>query len=153
MSSPTSRFRRPPNPVTQSAFRRQVRVEVYLPIGLALLAMVLLVAVVMSIGYGSAGAWADTALVLLAIPLAVLLLVLTAALAGGIYLMVRLIRVVPTVTGGLQEGVDRVAGAVRQGSDVAVRPILIPAGIAAALGEVGRSLRYVFSAERGKRHE
>jgi hypothetical protein len=147
MSSSLRRFRRPPNPVTQAAFRRQVRLEVYLPITLAVLVLALLVGVVVVVGVGSAGAWADMALVLLAVPLAVLLVVLTAALGGGIYLMVRLIREVPSVTSGLQDGADRLAGAVRRGSDAAVQPILAPAGVAAALAEVGRSLRSIFRAE------
>jgi membrane protein implicated in regulation of membrane protease activity len=124
-----------------------VRLEVYLPITLAVLVLALLVGVVVVVGVGSAGAWADMALVLLAVPLAVLLVVLTAALGGGIYLMVRLIREVPSVTSGLQDGADRLAGAVRRGSDAAVQPILAPAGVAAALAEVGRSLRSIFRAE------
>jgi membrane protein implicated in regulation of membrane protease activity len=124
-----------------------VRLEVYLPITLTVLVLALLVAAVVVVGVGSAGAWADMALVLLAVPLAVLLVVLTAALGGGIYLMVRLIREVPSVTSGLQDGADRLAGAVRRGSDAAVQPILAPAGVAAALAEVGRSLRSIFRAE------
>ena len=140
-------FRRPPNPVTQAAFRRQVRLEVYLPIGLTVLTMIILAAVVVAIGYGTKGAWADTALIFLAVPLGVLLVVLTAVLGGAIYLMVRLIREIPPVTGGLQEGVDRISQGVRQGSDAAVRPILAPSGIAAALGEVSRSLRTILRGE------
>jgi hypothetical protein len=92
MSSSLGRFRRPPNPVTQAAFRRQVRREVYLPIALTVLAIVLLVAVVIVVGYGTRSAWADMALVLLAVPVALLLVVLTAVLAGAIYLMLLLIR-------------------------------------------------------------
>jgi hypothetical protein len=51
------------------------------------------------------------------------------------------------VTGGLQEGVDRVAGAIQRGSDVAVRPVIGPSGVAAALGEVGRAVRSIFRGE------
>jgi hypothetical protein len=147
MSSSLGRFRRPPNPVTQAAFRRQVRREIYLPIGLAVLAISLLIAAVILVGYGTASAWADMALVLLAVPLAFLLVLMAAVLGAAIYLMLLLIREVPTVTSTLQEGADRLEGAVRRGSDAAVRPVLAPAGVAAAIGELGRSLRSIFRSE------
>ena len=147
MSSSFGRFRRPPNPVTRAAFRRQVRREVYLPIALAVLAILLLVTVVIFVQYGTSSAWADMALVLLAVPVAILLVVLTAVLGGAIYLMLLLIREVPTVTSTLQDGADRLEGAVRRGSDAAVQPILAPAGVAAALAELGRSVRSIFRAE------
>jgi membrane protein implicated in regulation of membrane protease activity len=147
MSSSLGRFRRPPNPVTQAAFRRQVRLEIYLPIALTVLAILLLMAVVILVSFGTASSWADVALVLLAGPLAILLVVLTAVLGGAIYLMLLLIREVPTVTSTLQEEAGRLEGAVRRGSDAAVQSILAPAGVAAALGELGRSLRSIFRSE------
>ena len=147
MSSSLDRFRRPPNPVTQAAFRRQVRREIYLPIALAVLGIIALIAIVISIGYGTASAWADVALVLLAVPLAVVLVLVMAALVGGIYLIVVLIREVPPVTSGLQDGADRLAGAVRRGSDAAVRPVIAPAGVAAAVAEAARAVRSIFRAE------
>ena len=147
MSSSLGRFRRPPNPVTQAAFRRQVRREVYLPIALTVLAIVLLVGIVIVVGYGTGSAWADMALVLLAVPVAVLLVALTAVLGGAIYLMLILIREVPPLTSALQDGADRLEGAVRRGGDAAVQPILAPSGLAAALAEVGRSLRSIFRSE------
>ncbi|HMK09047.1 MAG TPA: hypothetical protein VK449_08480 [Anaerolineales bacterium] len=151
MSSPYRGFRRPPNPVTQAAFRRQVRLEIYLPIGLTLLGLIILVAVVIALGYGSASSWADAALVFLSVPLALLLLVVTAALAGAIYLMVRLIREIPPVTSTLQDGAGRLAGAVHRGSEVAVQPVIIPSAVAAALAEAGRSLRALFRADEAEK--
>jgi hypothetical protein len=124
-----------------------VRREIYLPIALTVLAIIIGVTAVVVAGYGTASSWADMALVLLAVPLAVLLVVLTAVLAGGIYLMFVLIREVPPVTSALQDGAERLKGAVRRGSDVAVQPILAPAGLAAAIAEAGRGLRSIFRAE------
>jgi len=147
MSSSLDGFRRPPNPVTQAAFRRQVRLEIYLPLGLALLAVAILVAVAVGLSYGTRSSWADVALVILAVPLALMLLLLTVALGAGVYAMVLLIREVPPVTSGLQASADRLAAAARRGSDAAVKPVMIPSGIAAALAEVGRSVRTIFRAE------
>ena len=147
MSSSLGRFRRSPNPVTQAAFRRQVRREVYLPIAMTVLAIVLLVAVVIVVAYGTASAWADMALVLLAVPVAVLLVGLTAVLGAAIYLMLLLIREVPPLTSALQDGAERLEGAVRRGCDAAVQPIFAPAGLAAGLAVLGRSLRSIFRSE------
>jgi hypothetical protein len=102
---------------------------------------------VIAISYGTRSSWADVALVLLAVPLAIVLVLLTAALGGGIYLILVLIREVPTVTSGLQDGADRVAGAVRRGSDIAVQPVIAPAGVAAAVAEAVRAIRSIFRAE------
>jgi membrane protein implicated in regulation of membrane protease activity len=133
--------------VTQAAFRRQVRLEIYLPLGIALLTLAVLVAISVILGVGTASAWADIALVLVAAPLALLLVVLTAVLAGAIYLLVRLIREVPSFTSGLQAGVDQVAGALQRGSDVAVRPVVVPSGVAASLAEVGRAIKGILKAD------
>ena len=146
-TSPAGRFRRPPNPVTQAAYRRQVRLEVYLPLGLTLLLLVVLVAVSVILGVGTASAWADIALVLVAAPVALLLVIMTAVLIGAIYLLVRLIQEVPGYTSGLQSGVDQVASAVQRGSDAALRPVVVPSGIAAALAEAGRAIKGIFKAD------
>ena len=147
MASPNSRFRRLANPVTQAAFRRQVRREVYLPLGLALLGIGVLVAVAAAVGYGTPSAWADTTLILLAVPTAILLAVMLAALAAGNYLLIRLVREIPPITSGLQQGVDRISGAVKGASDAAVRPVIFPRAVVAAVGEAGRSLRSLFRSE------
>ena len=99
----------------QAAFRRQVRREIYLPIALAILGIILLVVTVIAVAYGTRSSWADVSLVLLAVPFAIVLVLMTAALAGAI-----LPRADPdprsaTVTSGLQYGADRLAGAVRRG--------------------------------------
>jgi len=147
MSPPSSSFRRPANPVTQAAFRRQVRLEIYLPLGLTLLGIAVFVGVAAALSYGTSGAWADTTLILLAVPTAILLAILLSALAAASYLLLRLIREIPGFTSGLQQGVGRVSGAVQKGSGAAVRPVIIPRAILAAVAEAGRSLRSIFRAE------
>src|SRR3990172_609884 len=83
MSPPSSSFRRPANPVTQAAFRRQLRLEIYLPLGLTLLGIAVFVGVAAALSYGTPGAWADTTLILLAVPTALLLAILLSALAAA----------------------------------------------------------------------
>lgn len=141
------RFRRPPNPVTQAAFRRQVRREVYLPIGLTLFGIGVLVVMASAFSYGTPSAWADTTLILLAIPMAVLLAVLLSVLVAGSFLLTRLVRGVPGLTSGLQQRVERVAGAIQRGSAAASRPVIAPRAVAAALAQAGRSFRSLFRGE------
>jgi len=115
--------------------------------GLTLLGLGLLVLAAATVGYGTPSAWADTTLILLAIPTAILLVVVLAALGVGSFLLIRLVREIPRFTSGLQEGVDQVAGAVQRGSDAAARPVIAPRAVAAALLQAGRSLRSLFRAE------
>lgn len=147
MRPPAARFRRPPNPVTQAAFRRQVRREIYLPLTLVVLLIVGLVVLAVGAGYRSAGAWADVVLVALAIPMALALLVLLVVMVGAAFLMARVIGELPSVTVGLQHGVERVSGAVRRASDAAVRPVIVPKGLAAALRRARGSMRSVLRGE------
>jgi hypothetical protein len=139
-----SGVRRRPNPVTRAAFRRQVRLEVYLPLALALLLVLVLVAVAVSVPLGSASSWADAFLVLLAVPLALLLLLMLMALGAAGYAVFRVIRELPPYTAGIQEGAENVSRAVRRASDSAARVAIVPGGILEAVREAGRALRSVF---------
>lgn len=133
--------------MTQGAFRRQVRREIYLPLALVVLLIVGLAALAVGAGYRSAGAWADVVVVALAIPMALALLVLLVVMVGAAFVMARAIGELPSVTVGLQNGVARVSGAVRRASDAAVRPVIVPRGVAAALGRAKGSLRSVLRGE------
>ena len=106
-----------------------------------------------AVGYGTASAWADVTLILLAMPVVVLLAVLLAVMATGSFVLIRLMREIPGFAGGLQQTVDRAAGAVRRGSDAALRPIIAPRAVAAGLGRAGRALGSLLRADRGRTDE
>lgn len=132
------------NPLTRAATRRQVWRQIYLPLLLVVVGTGALVALASVIGYGTVGAWADTAFVFLAIPLAVVLALLLGAMAGAVVLLARLMQEIPGFAGGLQDRVDQAARGVRRGSEMAVRPFILPRAVAGAAGEALRSARKLF---------
>jgi small-conductance mechanosensitive channel len=118
---------RPPevNPVTRSAFRRQVWLEIYLPLALGLVAVVGAAWSLWRSGMAAPSAWADASTILLILPvLAVSLipLLILIALSVGIILLVRRL---PEATQRLQSIIYRVQWSVRRGADVAVKPWLM----------------------------
>lgn len=133
-----------PNPVTQAAFRRQVRLEVYLPLGLIILLIVILGTAAVVVAWGTASSWADTVIVLLAVPMAVALLIVLAGLVAASVGLIAAIRRIPEVTVGLQDGVVRVSEGVRQGSDATAKVVIIPNAVAGAIGEASRLIRSLF---------
>mgnify|MGYP001577182193 FL=1 len=113
--------------------RRQVRLEIYLPLAIAVLIVVGVGALLGSSGVGDASVWADSALALLlgmAFILGLLLLtVLTAAGVGVWYV----IRVLPDPLLRARMGLAKARDATIQVSDRAVRPVVISsAGLQAA---------------------
>jgi flagellar biogenesis protein FliO len=113
------------NPVTRSAFRRQVWLEIYLPLGFGLAAVVCVALVLWRSGMAGPRAWADASTILLILPvLAVSLipLILMVALSVGI---IYLIRRLPEASQRLQSLVYRVQWSARRAADAAVQPWLM----------------------------
>ncbi len=138
------KLRRPANPLTRAATRRQILLQIYLPLGVTLLLIGVLVAVAVATAAGTVGSWADTTLTFLALPLALILGLVLAALAGAAVALGRLMQEIPGLAGGLQAGVDQAARAVRTGSQAATRPLMVPLAAAEAFGVALRSIRTLF---------
>jgi cell division protein FtsW (lipid II flippase) len=107
-----------------ATFRRQVRLQVYLPLGLGILAVVGVGLGLWLAGVGQASVWADIGLVYLIVIGMVLLLVFLAvviALTLGVsWLILRL----PEPAQRLQEIVARIAGLVRRVADRGTQPFI-----------------------------
>lgn len=134
------------NPKTRAAFRRQVRLQIYLPLGLGILVVGGAGIGLAFAGVGTASAWADITLVyLLSVALIVGLVVLAAigALAYGVgWAIVRL----PGPAMQAQRLVARVAGIVQRGANAGVRPVFVTrsawASVRAALRGMTGVLRH-----------
>jgi hypothetical protein len=124
----------PVNPVTRSAFRRQVWLEIYLPLVLGGGFLAAAAYLLWQSSLGSASAWADAATSLMLLPVLILALIplvlLVAASAG----LVILIRRLPTVSQRLQSLMYRVQVAVRRGADAAAAPVVIGESAGAGIG-------------------
>lgn len=134
------------NPKTQAAFRRQVRLQIYLPLGLGILAVGGVGIGLALEGVGTVSAWADITLVyLLIVALIVGLVALAAvgALAFGVgWVIVRL----PGPAMQTQVLIARAAGIVRRGAEAGIRPILVTrsawASVRVALRALAGVLRF-----------
>lgn len=140
--------RRTANPVTRAAFRRQVWLEIYLPIGLTIGVVIILAAVAAAAAWGTASSWADTVVVFLAVPVAILLLLLLVVLVAACVGLIVAIRRIPEYTVAGQDGLVRLSQGVRQGSDAAARVVILPSAAVEALAEAGRALRSLFRSRR-----
>jgi cell division protein FtsW (lipid II flippase) len=107
-----------------ATFRRQVRLQVYLPLGLGILAVAGVGLGLWLTGVGQASVWADIGLVYLIVTGMVLLLVFLAvviALTLGVsWLILRL----PEPAQRLQEIVARIARLVRRVADRSTQPFI-----------------------------
>ncbi len=145
------RNRRAPeiNPVTRSAFRRQVWLEIYLPLAVGLAVVIGAAWALWGSGMATPRAWADASTVLLILPVLVISLIpliVLAALSVGIILLIRRL---PEVTTRLQGILYRVQWSVRRGADAAVLPWMM-ADSARAAGRTGRDvLLSIFRRRKG----
>ena len=113
--------------------RRQVRLEVYLPLGLSILLLVSSGVLLRRAGVGDPSVWADVGLALLlgmGLVLGLLLLVGAAAAAVGVWHLVRLL---PAPFMEARTGLAKARQAALQASDRAAKAVIIPSASLRAL--------------------
>lgn len=124
------------NPKTRERYRRQVWLQIFLPLGLLLLLLVVAGVFLWPGSPPAASAYADTALVFLILPVMLFGLIALAVVVAGIYLLVMALRRIPEAVYQVQLALDRVKRKVGQGADLAVRPFVRLSAIRAALGAI-----------------
>lgn len=119
-----------PSPVEHESFkthRRDLVRQILLPILLAT-AVIIVVAVMTGIATfregGDAARWAAISTIWIVLPVMTAGLILLVVFIGLIYLMARLLQLIPPYTDKAQKFAWRVEGYVRQGADMAAKPIL-----------------------------
>jgi hypothetical protein len=136
-----------PNPITQASYRRQVWLQIYLPLVVGALALGLLAYLLWRGSVGDASVWADAAATMLLLPLLLLILIGVALAAVIIVLLGRLIGWLPLPARKGQELLTRIASAVRQGSMGAVRPMMAVSSLWAGLQAAVRVLASIIERE------
>ena len=127
-----------PEPVHESynRHRKQRTTQIILPVVLGALLFVGLV-VLINIGTwsynGDVGRWAAIATMWISIPVCLMGFVFLALLGGLIYLMGRLLGVMPSYTGKAQDFVHRLAIRIRLIADKVVKPIIALNGYGATI--------------------
>ncbi len=134
-----------PNPVTRAAYRRQAGTQIYLPLGIGLIALVVLVAVLWQGSVGSARAWADVSAIVLLLPVIVVGLLGLILISAAAYAVGWLVGWLPGYAAVAQRYVAQAQFAIGRMSDVAATPVTIPrsawAGARAALAALVRFAR------------
>ena len=129
-----------PNPKTQQAHRREVLLQITLPlvIGVVLVLLLAILTVVTATGGGSVAQAADASLIFLIIPLMLFTLIFTIIFGALAYGIIKLNEVLPIYTRQAQDAFKLVRQQVQMGSDKAVEPILKIRSFFASLGALKR---------------
>ncbi len=126
-----------PSPVEHESFkthRRDLARQILLPILLttaAILAVAVLTGIATFRDGGEVERWAAISTIWIVTPIMATGLIFLLIVGGLIYLMARLLKLIPPYTDKAQKFVWRVEGYVRQGADMAARPILAVEELAA----------------------
>jgi hypothetical protein len=107
--------------------RRQMWTQILLPILLSVIlfiAIIVLTSLATFRGYGDVSRWAAISTIWLVMPIMVVSLILLVLLCAVIYLLARLIGVIPPYSHQAQRFVYRIEGFVRHGSEMIVKPAL-----------------------------
>ena len=116
--------RRPPNPETRAAHKREFGKQVLLPLGLFLLFSVGAAAAAVYFHVGSVESWSQIASIFLMLFWMVLGLLLLAILVGLVYLISRALQLLPPYTRMAQDGIETIRKQVETGSDITVKPVI-----------------------------
>ena len=124
--------------------RRQFWVQIFLPMILAVL-LIIVIAVLTGIAAfgenGEAPRWAAISTIWLVIPVMIFGLLILAILVGLIYLLAQALKTSPPYTAKAQYYVNRATSETKRFSDMATKPVLFLEGIIASLKALfGRKL-------------
>lgn len=129
----------PPSHYSYQVHRRQFWLQIFLPIILAVLA-ILVVAVLLSIsalnGTGDSVRWAAISTIWLLIPTMVFGLIFLIVLVGVVFLLSRGLEALPNYTSMAQYYVNRAGSAVKRFSDGAAKPFIFLNSVGAGLKEI-----------------
>jgi uncharacterized membrane protein len=123
------------------ATRRQIRLQITLPLLLGVVVLAGLALAMYTVGFGGVGVWADVSLVLLILPLllvGLLALILTSAV------LFALVKVGGWLLPPLRKAqvyVDRAEQMARRGMDITARPMIMLHGVGAGLARIMRGVR------------
>jgi hypothetical protein len=136
-----------PRPRPSPQYLRQIWLQIYLPLFVGLVALIGLVFFLRGSAVGSAGAWADTSMVFLLIPVILLGFLFTLAC---IAVAVGLGYLIGWLPGPIRRGWEillRVNSGIRRGADLAARPIVSAKGVWASMRAGVDSVTSIFRAE------
>jgi len=114
--------------------RRQLMLQIILPVAIAtllLIALVVWIIVLTANGNQNVGRWASISAIWISFPILLVGLITLAILGGLVYLMMRLLGILPTYTGMAQDYVQLGALYIQRFTEAAVKPVFAVDGLAA----------------------
>jgi hypothetical protein len=126
------------------AYRKQVRIWIFLPLLLGILVIVLLIAMLWVNQAGSFSLWADITLIFILVPFFIMGMILLIVSAGLVYAIALLIGWIPQPAYQIEAALTRVDRLVRRYTRMIARPFMLPSAIAAAWMELVRSIASIF---------
>lgn len=113
------------NPVTREKHRREVFWQITIPLVIALIIVIALAILIPVVGtQDSVSQWADVSLIWLIVPMMVLALITLLILAALVYVLARLLNVLPFYTNSVQEFFALFRDQVAVLGDKLVEPVL-----------------------------
>ena len=127
-----------PQPIHESYLRhrRQRTTQIILPVLLAVLlclAVVVLINIATFQGNGDVGRWAAISTIWIAIPVFIVGLIFFVLLCGIIYLLARLLGIIPSYTSKAQDFVRMLSIRIHRAADATVKPVIHLDGIGASI--------------------
>lgn len=113
-----------PNPATQAAHRREISIQVTLPLVIALLVFIGVGIWLVWAGVGTVERWAQIAMIFILLIAFILGLVLMGIVIGLLFLIIQVMRVIPPYTRLAQDAITKINQRVKTGADISIRPIL-----------------------------
>ncbi|MCK7481628.1 MAG: hypothetical protein M0C28_33975 [Candidatus Moduliflexus flocculans] len=120
-----------PQPVPLNPYKRhreQLAWQIILPM---VLSVVLCIALIVLIGFatfrdgGDVGRWAAISTIWIVVPIMIGSLIVLAIVGGLVYLMAKLLNIMPTYTGMAQDYVHIAVGYIKRGADAVVKPAFL----------------------------
>jgi hypothetical protein len=121
--------------------RRQAWLQIYVPILIIIIlgfAMAFVIGSYAMKGQGDSQRWAAISTIWLVIPVLVFSLVVLALLISGIYLLMRLLKLIPPYSAKAQYHVNLTVQKTRYYADLSVKPVLFLEGVKASIKEFFR---------------
>lgn len=125
-------------------FRRQVWLQIYLPVFSGFFILGILVASLSLNQKGTASDFADASLTIILIPLLGLGLILLVLIIALSYLVARMVGCLPTPMSRIYSKIKMLDQSTRRFARIISRPFMVPSAVAAAIAAVLRGLASIF---------
>lgn len=116
--------RRPPNPETRAAHKREYRRQVLLPLVLFLVLFGAVAGILIYYKVGTIAQWSQIATIFLILFWMVIGVLFLAILIALVYLTSKLLTLLPPYTRIAQDGIETIKHQVESGADISVTPVM-----------------------------